>query len=153
MRQMITEDVMRDVVNLIKGYFNNKKSNSKKKKANNSKSNDYSSKSSNGKSGKSHDRSSYRSKKLKGGGRTYYNFDDYQRQNMKTSKSDAAQISNEIDMDRTNISDLARKVFPNHTNNGAQSQLRKVLRGERPMTARVAHKISSEIATGGVAVK
>ena len=103
MRQMITEDVMRDVVNLIKGYFNDKKSNSEKKKAKNSKSNDYSSKSSNGKRGKSHNRPSYRSKKLKGGGRTYYNFDDYQRQNMKTSKSDAAQISNEIDMDRTNI--------------------------------------------------
>jgi hypothetical protein len=158
MRQMITEDVKKDVVNLIKGYFKKRgessgKNSSKSKKSDSKDS--YSKKSSNRKKGSASndkDKPAYRSKKLRGGGRAYYNYDDYRFKNTTINKGNSSQIANTIDQDMTNISALARKVFPHHTNNGAQSQLRKILNGERPMTDKVAHKLGSEIATGGVAV-
>ena len=48
---------------------------------------------------------------------------------------------------------MAREVFPDHTDEGAQSQLRKILNGERPMTEPIAEKLRSLIAKGQVAVK
>lgn len=166
MREVLTEGMIDDVKKLLKGFFKKKneasKSNSgkpKKKKQKTSssdkeKSDKKTSKKSTTLASKNEkDRPKFRSKKLRGGGRIYYNYDDYQRKNTKLSKGDAAQIANKIDVDRTNIADLARKVLPGHTNNGGQSQLRKIIRGERPMTDKIAQKINSEIATGGVAVK
>ena len=44
------------------------------------------------------------------------------------------------------------KVYPDHTKNGAQSQLRKVMNGERPMTDDVANKLNKMISRGNVAV-
>ena len=43
-------------------------------------------------------------------------------------------------------------VFPDHTKNGAQSQLRKIMNGERPMTNDVANKLNKMISRGNVAV-
>ena len=56
-------------------------------------------------------------------------------------------------MDKTNIASVARDLFPDHTEEGAQSQLRKILKGERPMTDRVASKLGKMVAGGKVAKK
>lgn len=103
-----------------------------------------------------------KSKKAKGskkvrmtvnGGREYYDYDEYQRKNRKSSKTDADAIRNMIDQENTDIAAVAREVFPNHTDEGAQSQLRKILNGERPMTKRVASILMKLISAGRIAVK
>jgi hypothetical protein len=48
---------------------------------------------------------------------------------------------------------IARELFPDHTEEGAQSQFRKIVNGERPMTKRIASKIEKMIAAGEIAVK
>jgi hypothetical protein len=72
---------------------------------------------------------------------------------MKLTKSDFEKIVNSIDQENTDIAAVARKVFPDHTDEGAQSQLRKVLNGERPMTRPVAKKLKVMISRGQIAVK
>jgi hypothetical protein len=79
--------------------------------------------------------------------------DDYDRKNVKSSAADAEQIRTRIDPENTDIAAVARKVFPRHTDEGAQSQLRKILNGERPMTTRVANILSDMISSGQIAVK
>ena len=49
--------------------------------------------------------------------------------------------------------EILPKVFPNHTEEGAQSQLRKILNRERPMTKDVASKLEKMISSGQLAVK
>lgn len=94
-----------------------------------------------------------RTRKKIGGGRESYSLKDYQRLNGTISDSDAEQIRSRIDQKATDIAYVARKVFPHHTDEGAQSQLRKILNGERPMTKRVYNKLSSMIDSGEIAVK
>jgi hypothetical protein len=94
-----------------------------------------------------------RTRKKVGGGTESYNLKDYQRLNGTISDSDAEQIRSRIDQKATDIAYVARKVFPHHTDEGAQSQLRKILNGERPMTKRVYNKLSSMIDSGEIAVK
>ena len=95
----------------------------------------------------------YRTRKKKGGGKEFYSYDEYEMKNIKSSTANAEQIRTSIDQENTDIAAVARKVFPKHTDEGAQSQLRKVLNGERPMTKRVASILSDMISSGQIAVK
>jgi len=94
----------------------------------------------------------YYTRKKKGGGEEYYSYNDYESKNIKSSTADAEQIRTRIDQENTDIAAVARKVFPGHTDEGAQSQLRKILNGERPMTKRVASILSDMISSGQIAV-
>ena len=83
----------------------------------------------------------------------YYDYNDYERKHRKISKGDSDSIKNTVDMENTDIAAVARSVFPDHTEEGAQSQLRKILTGERPMTKDVASKLEKMISRGQIAVK
>jgi len=83
----------------------------------------------------------------------YYDYDDYERKNRKISFGDANAIRNSIDTERTNMAAVARDLLPGHTKEGAQSQFRKIINGERPMTKNIASKISKLISRGNIAVK
>ena len=92
-------------------------------------------------------------RKMAGGRSHYYDYDEYKNSNKDVAKGDASSLSQEIDMDKTNIASVARDLFPDHTEEGAQSQLRKILKGERPMTDRIASKLGKMVAGGKVAKK
>ena len=92
-------------------------------------------------------------RKKAGGGKEYYNYDDYERKNRKISKGDANSIRQTIDTEKTNIAAVARELFPDHTDEGAQSQFRKIINGERPMTKNIASKVEKMISLGQIAVK
>lgn len=92
-------------------------------------------------------------RKLSNGRERIYDYDDYERSNGKTSVGDSSTIRNTIDTEKTNIAAVARELFPDHTEEGAQSQLRKILNGERPMTKKIAAKIEKMISGGQVATK
>lgn len=95
----------------------------------------------------------FRLRKRKGGGSTKYDYTSYKEKNRKVSVGDYAQLASRIDQEKTDIAAVAREVFPDHTEEGAQSQLRKILNGERPMTARVAQKLEDMISSGQIAIK
>ena len=95
----------------------------------------------------------YRMRKKKGGGSERYNFTRYKEKNRDVAAGDYRQLADRIDPEKTDIAAVAREVFPDHTDEGAQSQLRKILNGERPMTSRVAQKLEDMISSGQVAVK
>jgi hypothetical protein len=92
-------------------------------------------------------------RKLAHGGREYYDYDAYEHTNQKISKGDARSVADNIDTEKTNMAAIARELFPDHTDEGAQSQFRKIVNGERPMTKRIASKIEKMIAAGEIAVK
>lgn len=96
---------------------------------------------------------SKRTRKLKNGGKMYYDYNSYEQSNRKLSKADADSIRLSINMDTADIASIARKIFPKHTDEGAQSQLRKILNGERPMTKPVASKLQKMISRGQIPVK
>jgi hypothetical protein len=98
------------------------------------------------------DKPQIRKKKVVGGTQEY-DYNEYQRKNTKLSKSDFDKVAKSIDQDLTDIAAVARKVYPDHTDEGGQSQLRKVLNGERPMTRPVAKKLKTMISRGQIAVK
>ena len=100
-----------------------------------------------------HDKSVKKLRKLAKGGSTFYDYDTYQRFNGKISAGDATLIRNIIDTEKTNMAAIARILFPDHTDEGAQSQFRKIINGERPFTKRVATKIEKLIAGGQIAIK
>jgi hypothetical protein len=101
---------------------------------------------------KSDDEPQIRKKKVVGGTQNY-DYTDYLSKNRKLAKSDFEKVSHSIDQDLTDIAAVARKVYPDHTDEGGQSQLRKVLNGERPMTRPVAKKLKTMISRGQIAVK
>ena len=92
-------------------------------------------------------------RKRAGGGKEYYNYDDYERKNRKISNGDANSIRQTIDTEKTNMAAVARELFPDHTEEGAQSQFRKIVNGERPMTKNIASKVEKMISGGQIAVK
>ena len=92
-------------------------------------------------------------RKKAGGGKQYYDYDDYERQNKKISTGDANSIRTTIDTEKTNMAAIARELFPDHTEEGAQSQFRKIVNGERPMTKKIASKVEKMISKGEIAVK
>lgn len=104
------------------------------------------------KSKKDDDKPQMRRKKVVGGTQEY-DYNEYQRKNTKLSKSDFDKVAKSIDQDLTDIAAVARKVYPDHTEEGGQSQLRKVLNGDRPMTRPVAKKLKTMISRGQIAVK
>lgn len=128
--KVITEDFMgeshkNDVAHLIKKYLGRNKKKGNKKKL----------------------------RKLANGGKMYYDYEDYERKNKKISAGDASSVRHSIDTEKTNIAAVARDLFPDHTEEGAQSQLRKIINGERPMTKKLAAKIEKMISAGQIAVK
>jgi len=92
-------------------------------------------------------------RRTKGGGKVYYDYDDYERKHRKLAKGDTDSITDTVDQENTDIAAVARSIFPDHTEEGAQSQLRKILNHERPMTKDVASKIERMISRGRIAVK
>lgn len=98
-------------------------------------------------------KTSHRTKHTGGGGTKSYDYDDYTRSNPIMPDDEADQIRDQID---TNIMDtraVSKRIYRNHTKNGAQSQLRKVIKGERPMTYPVANKLNKMISQGQIPVK
>lgn len=91
-------------------------------------------------------------RKTVNGGDKFFDYDEYESTHTKTTKSDADAIRKNIDLDNTDLRQVAMDVYPDHTKNGAQSQLRKVMNGERPMTDDVANKLNKMISRGNVAV-
>ena len=85
--------------------------------------------------------SEFRLKKKKGGGRERYNYSRYKEKNRDVSSGDYRQLADRIDQDNTDIAAVAREILPDHTDEGAQSQLRKILNGERPMTSVIAQRL------------
>lgn len=102
---------------------------------------------------KDKNRPKYRTRKKKLGGRESYNYDKYESENRRMSKADTDSLIEMIDMEKTNLAAIARIVFPDHTDEGAQSQLRKILNRERPLTKRVADILRRLIANGQIAIK
>ena len=102
---------------------------------------------------KKHKGEEFRTRKKKGGGKESYNYTRYKENNRNVSSGDYEQLANRIDLEKTDLAAVAREVFPNHTDEGAQSQLRKILMGERPMTDKVAEKLEYMISSGQVAIK
>ena len=92
-------------------------------------------------------------RRTKGGGKVYYDYNDYERKHRKLAKGDTDSITDTVDQENTDIAAVARNIFPDHTEEGAQSQLRKILNHERPMTKDVASKIERMISRGRIAVK
>jgi len=92
-------------------------------------------------------------RRTKGGGKVYYDYNDYERKHRKLAKGDTDSITDTVDQENTDIAAVARSIFPDHTEEGAQSQLRKILNHERPMTKDVASKIERMISRGRIAVK
>ena len=88
-----------------------------------------------------------------GGGKVYYDYNDYERKHRKLAKGDTDSITDTVDQENTDIAAVARSIFPDHTEEGAQSQFRKILNHERPMTKDVASKIERMISRGRIAVK
>ena len=66
-----------------------------------------------------------------GGGRKNYNRKLDLRTNPTLNKSDEDSITNILDNDAINLAAIARKVYPNLTPAGAQSKLRKKVKGEK----------------------
>lgn len=98
-------------------------------------------------------RPNIKKRKTVGGGEEDYDYDEYMKHHKKTTKADSDAIIDMIDMDNTDIAAVARDVFSDHTDEGAQSHLRKVLERERPMSDDVARKLQRMISDGSVAVK
>ena len=124
-RMVISENAMDNIAKYLKDFQNKKKGKKKRK---------------------------YKKKTAKGGS-MYYDYDDYQRKNKKISKADIDSIIDTVDMEKTNLAAIARIIFPKHTEEGAQSQLRKILNRERPMSKRVASMLEKLISSGQIAVK
>jgi hypothetical protein len=92
-------------------------------------------------------------RRTKNGGKVYYDYNDYERKHRKISKGDADSIRDTVDQENTDIAAVARKLLPGHTKQGSQSQVRKILNGERPMTKDMASKLEKMISRGEIAVK
>ena len=92
-------------------------------------------------------------KKQKGGSRGNFNAKADAMYNSKINDLEQGKLSDILNNGPFNISKIAQEVFPDHTDEGAQSQLRKILNGERPMTEPIAEKLRALIAKGQVAVK
>jgi hypothetical protein len=142
---VITEGVMDDIGKLIAKTLSKlagKKKDKKKEKESKKK----------WEKKKKEEKPDIRKKKVVGGTKEY-DYDKYKETHKDVSKADYNKIADSIDQENTDIAAVARIVFPDHTDEGAQSQLRKILNGERPMTEPIAEKLRKLIATGQVATK
>ena len=143
-KMVISESVLGDIRNLLKQYKSGSPNQSKEEKRKERKLR---------KKAEKEKKGTKKVKKTVKGGREYYDYQDYERKHRKSSKGDSDAIRDTIDQNNTDIAAVARSVFPDHTEEGAQSQLRKILNGERPMTSDVARKLEKLVSSGKVAVK
>ena len=141
---LITEGVIDSIKKLIKSFYEEHPKKNKEEKKREKKERKKAAKEKKGKK---------KVRKKVGGAEEFYDYDDYERKNKKISASDADSIRNTVDQENTDIAAVARKLLPHHTKTGSQSQVRKVLNGERPMTKTMASKLSKMISSGEVAVK
>ena len=95
----------------------------------------------------------FKRRKLKGGRNQWYDYDEYKKFKGQASQSDIKDVSSLVDQEHTDIAAVARDLYPDHTPQGAQSQLRKQLNGERDMTSDVLGKLEKMIDSGKVATK
>lgn len=144
---ILKESNLSDIRQLLKDYREKNKKNKKDDKEEN-------------KEKKKQERKAEKQKKPKKklrktvkGGREYYDYHDYERKHQKLNKGDSDTIRDTVDTINTDIAAVARSVFPDHTEEGAQSQLRKILKNERPMTRDVASKLEKMISQGKIAGK
>ena len=68
--------------------------------------------------------------KMKGGLRKDFDSEDDETYNQNISDREEDSITGSLNPDFVNISAVAQKLYPDHTPEGAQSQLRKKLKGE-----------------------
>ena len=68
-------------------------------------------------------------KKLKNGLRTDFNAKKERETNPNLNNQDAEDLNDILDSDFINISAVAQELYPDHTPEGAQSQLRKKVKG------------------------
>lgn len=71
----------------------------------------------------------HKGKKLKRGLRTDYNVKLDRETNPNLTNQDAEDINKILDSDYINLSAVAQDVYPGHTKQGAQSELRKKVKG------------------------
>lgn len=70
-----------------------------------------------------------KAKKLRNGRRGEYNFKKERETNPNLNAQDAEDLNSILDSDYINVAALAQDVYPDHTREGAQSQLRKKIKG------------------------
>ena len=70
-------------------------------------------------------------KKLRKGLRTDFDLKKDRETNPNLTDMDAEDLNNVLDSDFINVSAVAQEVYPGHTKQGAQSQLRKKIKGLR----------------------
>lgn len=135
-KEVVNEGVMSDVLGqlkaLFKSYFINKME---------------------GKNPEKPLKKNLKKKKGKQGSEEVYDYDEYEEAHKKVNDADEKVLVNMIDQEKTDIAAVARDIFPDHTDEGAQSQLRKILNGERKLTDDVAGKLRKMISSGKIAVK
>jgi predicted ribosome quality control (RQC) complex YloA/Tae2 family protein len=68
-------------------------------------------------------------KKLRRGLRTDFNVKQDRETNPNLNNQDAEDLNDILDSDLIDVAALAKRVYPNHTPQGAQSQLRKKIKG------------------------
>lgn len=95
----------------------------------------------------------FKTRKLKYGNTERYDYNKWKEEHGEEDLASMNDIRNKVDMEKTNIASVAREVHPDHTDQGAQSQLRKELNGERDMTTDVARKLNKMVDAGQIAVK
>lgn len=69
--------------------------------------------------------------KTKNGRRKSFNYKEYNKENPNTNYSDNKQLAKLLKNPAVNLAAVARMVYPDHTPEGAQSQLRKEVEGEK----------------------
>ena len=69
--------------------------------------------------------------KKRGGKRGDFDYFKQERENAKINSADNNLLADRLDDDTLNIAAIARKLYPDHTPEGAQSQLRKKIKKER----------------------
>lgn len=89
-----------------------------------------------------------RTKNAGRGRRETYDYAEYEQNHREVDASLAQTIINRINTELLNVAAVARLVFPDHTDEGAQSHLRKILKGEKKMTQDVADTLLHLIDTG-----
>ena len=70
-----------------------------------------------------------KAKKLKNGRRGEFDFKKDRETNPNLNNQDAEDLNSILDSDYINVAALAQDVYPDHTREGAQSQLRKKIKG------------------------
>lgn len=68
--------------------------------------------------------------KVRNGRRKSFDYKKYNKENPNSNYSDNTQLSKYLKNPAINVSAIAQMVYPDHTKEGAQSQLRKKIEGE-----------------------